>query len=125
MSRHYRERLPSGFPTHLLDAATDLAPLDINELAWPYPLVLEVVNGLADHGQAILGGDVFRSDRSAPEITGDSWYVERNQGLPWLEYVKTTAHKARQYIETYHARNGDAFLYSVVFAPDLDWLPTP
>jgi hypothetical protein len=57
------------------------------------------------------------------ESNGDGWYVEKKPGLPWTEYVQSTAQKAERYVEMYHARNGDRFWYSVVFASDLDWLP--
>lgn len=113
--RSYREELPSDFPDHLLQAAQDLRQAHVDELAWPYPVVLDVIYALAAHGQVILGGDVIRISLHSPVFIGDSWYIEENTGLPQVEYVRDAVRRATTYIEAYHARNGDGFCYSIIF----------
>ncbi|MGZ3602495.1 MAG: Imm40 family immunity protein [Ktedonobacterales bacterium] len=115
MSRSYREELPDDFPDHLLQAAQDLRQLYVDELAWLYLVVLDVIDVLAAHGLVISGGDVIRITPSGPDFTGDSWYINENTGLPQAEYVREAVQRAKTYIEAYHARNGDGFCYSVIF----------
>ncbi len=115
MSRSYREWFPRDFPDHLLQAAHDLRWLHVDELAWPYPVVFEVIDVLASHGLVISGGDVLRITPNGPDFTGDSWYYEDRIGLPQADCIREAAQRAATYIEAYHSCNGDGFCYSVVF----------
>ncbi len=122
MNRSFLDDLPIDIPDYLKNAAYDLRPQGIGELAWLYPTVLDVIGILAAHGLAILGGDVYRQGKQSLVNTGDNWYVPANSGMPWDVYVREAAQRAISYIETYDSRHGPGFWFSLVFAhnPALD-----
>jgi hypothetical protein len=62
-----------------------------------------------------LGGGVYLKDEQDVVVTGDSWSIKEHEGMPWTDYVREGERVARSYIEAYHARNGEAFWYSLVF----------
>lgn len=116
MNNPYLEKVPSGFPQVLLTIGQK--PLGVNAIAWPYPAILDAVGVLAEHGMAILGGDVYRRSEQGLILTYDNWSVDRRKGSSWIEYVKDAAQRAISYIEAFHATKGDEFWYSVGFARD-------
>jgi hypothetical protein len=93
--------------------ALDLRCIDINENAWKYNCILEVLNVLFHNNYIVLGGDVYKIDKQGREITatGDSWYFNKTSGN---SDVIDSFRKASDYIKKYHDRNGESFCYSVV-----------
>lgn len=101
-------------PERMREQAIDLRQICIAGLAWTYPAILEVIQYVADHEHAILGGDVYAIDSRGPVATGDTWYAEPCEGTSRADFVNLGAARAREYVETYHSRNGERFLYSIV-----------
>ena len=115
MNKPYAQRLPGGFPEDVRLAAVDLRPQHVNELAWPYPVALRAVDALSGAGCAILGGDVYRMGENGLSITGDNWYLDRAQDLPWADYVQAADAHARRYIAWCQSQHADACWYTLVF----------
>lgn len=118
MRRQFLDDLPNDFPEHLLRAAYDLRAHGIGELAWRYPIVLDVIDVLAAHDLTILGGEAYRDGERDVVVTGDGWSVKERKAVPWRDYVREAERLAKSYIEAYHARNGVAFWYSLVFVSE-------
>lgn len=121
MREHYGMLLPEDLPETLLQAARDLHPQHIGGFAWPYPEVLDVIDELSSRDLVTLGGDVFRVTAEGPEMTYDSWYLDRRLEQSWAGFVAQAAHEARRYVEAYYHRNGRDYLYSPTFTTELHW----
>jgi len=93
--------------------AQDLSCIGIHELAWDYNLILEVMETLKDSNYIVLGGDVYRIDDKDGQIssTGDSWYFNKSSSE---NDVFISNKKAKDYIVSYHNKNGRYFCYSLV-----------
>ena len=99
----------------LLDAAVDLQEIGTNQLAWPREAAVRVVAHLAEHGLAILGGDVLVIEGGRPAYTYDNWYVPKKKPAdPWEEYVAGARETATSYITKYNERER-RIVYSLVF----------
>ncbi len=62
------------------------------ELAWQYPLVLEVVAALVEQGYAVLGGDVMHEAGEKLEYFREetycgNWFFTWKDGELWAAYV--------------------------------------
>jgi len=103
-------------PVSLLNLGCNLSDLGVYEIAWKFHEALKVIRSVSAHGYIVLGGDVYRMDRDTGRIssTGDNWYSD-DQVLN--DGVAKSAAVAEEYVRRYHARNGDGFLYSIVFRP--------
>ena len=88
------------FLEELILNALDLRSVGINEFAWRYENVLEVIESLCDNNCIILGGDVYKIEDkdSFVSSTGDSWYY--NKGDSENDGVESCK-KATEYIENY------------------------
>lgn len=117
MRPKYLDRLPD----RLLQVCESLEHIGVHEVAWRYPIVLEVINLSAEHGFALLGGDVYGNGLWSPIATGDSWYVNAAGLLSWSAYVEQSRRKALDYIETYHARNGENYRYTLTYVDETDY----
>jgi hypothetical protein len=56
-----RQPLPGDFPPYLRVAAVDLLAFGVDEWAWPFPEIFDVIGELATRGYAALGGDVWNT----------------------------------------------------------------
>jgi hypothetical protein len=86
----------------------DLKHMGLNEIAWPYPICLEVINSLKDSNFLILGGDALKAQSDQFNHTGDSWYLDESEMNNSVEY---SAEKGIQYIERYVQNNGNLFCF--------------
>ncbi|MGX7775708.1 Imm40 family immunity protein [Streptococcus pluranimalium] len=87
----------------------DLKALYLNELAWDYNDILEVIASVKKHKLLILGGDVYHFRKGKVSWTYDGWSY---QGDDWIASVQ----KSSKYIKDYHEMNGPHYLYSLVIA---------
>ena len=101
-------------PVRLLNSAHDLTNIGVREFAWEFSVALEVLRVAVLCGYLILGGDVYRLNRTTglASSTGDSWYADQNT---LSVGVIESAGVAERYIRMYHDRNGDGFIFSFVF----------
>lgn len=101
-------------PDDLSEESIDLQEISIAELAWSYPVIIRVIRYAADHGHVLLGGDVFKMENGSPAATGDSWYTNAREGISRAELIELSETRAEKYVEAYHSRNGEGFIYSIV-----------
>lgn len=108
----------SCLPKKFISCSKSLQQLGINNVAWNYHDVLNVIEYLVEHGYVILGGDVYNINGDILESTYDSWHTDDasldNQNLIAVAQARTI-----EYINNYHLRNGDQYLYSLVFEKQL------
>lgn len=112
MSEKYIAYLPSDFPKELLSVGHSLEVIGVSEMAWEYKEALNVINFFANKGYVILGGDVYMFNNEGFESTYDSWYINKSKSE---SFVEESRKKAVEYITQYTNRNGNGFVYSIVF----------
>jgi hypothetical protein len=109
----------------LLKQAQNLRGYGIEEIAWTYPTIVEVIKVIAELNHVILGGEVYYHNGRRIRMTYDHWSVEhRGTGsapTEWAQYVQYSVELATNYIEQYRARNGDAFWYTVNACDEADY----
>lgn len=113
----FRGALPDAFPDALLEGAQDLRVVGSYDVAWPRRSVFYAIGWLAQQRFAILGGDVYQVDGQDVYGTGDNWscsWPGAGADMDWDSYVALSVDTAHAYIDRYHQRNGDDYLYSVV-----------
>ena len=103
-------------PKKFIASSYSLQHLGINDAAWTYNDIGNVIEYLAQHNYIILVGDVYRLNGNVPESTYDSWYTNKTNVDNVIAKAKS---KAIDYINNYHLRNGDQYLYSLVFEKQL------
>ena len=57
---------------------------------------------------------MYRGGEGELASTGDSWYINRGEGITRAEYVLASSQRAVQYIGAYYQRNGSAYWYGLV-----------
>lgn len=109
-------------PDELAVRAHDLSVLGINELAWEWPDVLEVLDFCLANSLTVLGGDVYPINEGSAGYSPDGWstswaHDEGSTSLheKWCSYVRKSVQKSKDYIAPYRERNGFAFCFTVVF----------
>ena len=103
------------FPSSVIDSAISLEELGINELAWKWKDIHYVIQLLVENECAILGGDVYLLKDNKKIITYDNWYIDKEAGTSWLEYVNKSKKVTMEYIDNYH-KNGDNYCYSIIYS---------
>lgn len=81
--------------------------LGINEYAWKFPEIIEVINILSKSNFKILGGDVYSFDNNTIRVTYDNWFCLSNSQEESISY-------SLKYINKYHNNNGNNYIYSIV-----------
>lgn len=103
----------SCLPEQFIASSYSLQHLGINNSAWNYHDVISVIDYLAEHGYIILGGDVYLIKGDTIESTYDSWYINKTS-LSHTDLVRIAQGKSVDYINNYHIRNADQYLYSLI-----------
>ena len=104
------------FPSSMIDSSISLRELGIKELAWKWKDIKQVIDFLVEKKYAILGGDVYLLNNDQKIQTYDSWYIDRETGISWLDYVKKGKNVTVDYINQYYVSNGDSYCYSIICA---------
>ena len=123
MSSMFTDGFPGDFSPELLKTAWDLRPIGCNELAWPYPVVLQAIAALVERNYVILGGDVYRQMDRHLKPAHDGWSIPKREQVEgasdnWALYVQAGAVKARKYIDIFHVRNGPDYWFVLVVADE-------
>ena len=101
------------FSQKLLDSGFFLRePIGVYEIAWKYSDVIKVLVLTKEKKMVILGGDLYGINNNEITTTYDSWYFSGN------DFVKSFE-KAKDYIDNYHKKNGDNFIYSLVIKDNI------
>ena len=108
------------FPSSVIDTAISLEELGIKDLAWKWKDIHNVITFLIDNEYAILGGDVYLLENGEKIITYDNWYLDKETGTSWLDYVTKSKKVAIEYIDNYHINNGDSYCYSIIYSKNKD-----
>lgn len=107
--------LPSDFPLDLFKRGHSLEQMGINEIAWKVNDVKVVIECLMKMGNAILGGDVYSFDKENFAPTYDSWFIDKEEHIPWDKFVLKSKEKAFEYIDNYE-KNGHGYFYVLVYS---------
>ena len=100
-------------PTKLLESGIFLISVGVASIAWKFEQAIEVIEYLHNHGYTILGGDVYAYDRSSIKSTYDNWCHNESE----TEHDREAGRKkAIDYITKYQLRNGDNYIYDIVFS---------
>lgn len=100
-------------PKKIVDSSFSLRELGINNVAWDYKHIFEVIEYLTQQNYVILGGDVYRIKEDTIEITSDSWYTDDTSSYEEAS-IEVAQARTTEYINKYHLRNGNQYLYSLV-----------
>jgi hypothetical protein len=95
---HFRELGPTR---EVLEQASSLEALGINNLAWPLDATLRIVDHLEGRSIAVLGDDVLRVDQGRPTYTYDSWHSDPRVGEAFGEYATRSHAETRAYLGRY------------------------
>jgi hypothetical protein len=104
--------LPNDFSKNLLDFGIPLNEHGINEIAWRYENVFDVIDILIQNKYSILGGDVYIIKGNEIESTYDNWYIEKSETDNQEAYLIKSRDKAISYIKNYNSNNNNP---SIVF----------
>jgi hypothetical protein len=87
--------------------------LGTKQWAWHSGEAIKLVEYLTNHDFVILGGDVLEIKNCGLEYETSGWYYNPQKIKNWSENVKESKYKAMKYIEFFHAKNGDGYLYTI------------
>ena len=116
---HFREL---GLPREVLEKASSLEALGINNLAWPLDATWCIVDHLEGRSIAVLGGDVLRVDQGRPRYTYDSWHSDLRVGEAFGEYAARSHAETRAYLRRYPV-NASVHRFVLVLADALPGEP--
>lgn len=108
---------------HLQNKAVTLKALGLdNSYAWPQEDVVDVIDELSKKGFAILGGDVLQIlDNGTIKYTYDNWYIQKQSGFSWEEYVAQSRDYARNYILSYPKIKDLRSIFNLVIASESEF----
>jgi len=90
--------------------------LGVKEYAWEYSVAKEVIACLAENGFEILGVDILRKIEDSLEYDfPNNWYRNPDKTKTNTENISISCEKAISYIEDFHRRWGDDFLYVIIY----------
>jgi Immunity protein 40 len=92
-----------------------MAHLRPDNIAWKKEPAIEVIEILADHGYAILGGDVLDQSEGKLGYSGDYWDLLDDDVVLWEEYVGHTEQRSIDFIEDVARRKGGSLFFTVFF----------
>ncbi|MCO5533299.1 Imm40 family immunity protein [Enterococcus faecium] len=95
-------------PDKLLEKGICLENLGIKELAWDFNYTSELIDILELYNYKILGGDVYKFSKGQIEPTYDNWFFTN-------EKFNESLKKTRYYINDYHNKHGNEYLFSIIF----------
>lgn len=105
--KNYYNQIFYYFPKKLLESGYSLEDIGINEIAWNYQDIKEVITFLINKGCYILEIDIYSiNDEENIEITSDKLMVKTNK-----DNIKQIINCIDEYVK----KNGQNHLYSIVF----------
>jgi hypothetical protein len=111
--------VPDFIPAKLIEDGLkfhfSMAHLRPDGIAWKKVPAIKVIEALADHAYAILGGDVLELSEGKLEYCGDYWDLLDEDVVLWEEYVQHTKEQSICFIEDIARKRGEPFVYAVFF----------
>ncbi len=102
-------RKTNWLTVELFEKSIDLSDNGINNLAWEYPTICNVLELAKSNDKIILGGDVFFLKNGRPESKGDSWYYNKTG----INDVSNGYKIAKEYIEKF-MKNNEECIFTIV-----------
>ena len=87
-----------------------LKPLGLNEIAWKYEDILQLIDMIRAQNVPILGGDVYKMENGVIVPTYDSWYVNGSQ-----DTISNSWDRAEDYIRNYERSRPSNTLYVILY----------
>ncbi len=113
------ELVPDFIPEELIEQGQvfhfSMARLRPDSIAWKREAAIRVIEALADHAYAILGGDVLQFSGDQLDYSGDYWDLPDEDVVLWEEYVEHTKERSIAFIADMARRKGEALLYTIFF----------
>ena len=103
-----------------INEALSLSVIGINEYAWNYNSIVEMIPLLREKRLPILGGDVYSMNNSTIENSDDNWYYDRIPNESFYDYVQNSCNKSESYIRTFKNHSCDRPLFSFVLEDQLE-----
>jgi hypothetical protein len=121
-----REDLVPGFvPESLVEEGLrfhfSMAHLQPDSIAWKKDAVIQVIETLADHAYAMLGGDVLRLSEGQLAYSGDYWDLLDEDVVLWEEYVEYAKERSIDFIEGIARARGESLVYAIFFINEHDY----
>ena len=98
-----------------------MARLRPDSIAWKRKAAIRVLEVLADHAYAILGGDVLRLSGDQLDYNGDYWDLPDEDVVLWEEYVEYTKERSIAFIEDMARSKGAELLFTMFFIDERDY----
>ena len=102
-------------PIDMVKKSISLKNIGMNELAWYGKDAIKAIEYLSNNGTLILGGDVYIISEQKINLTYDNWYYIPVETRTHQENIDAAKEKAVSYIQHFMYKNGNDYLYSVVY----------
>lgn len=102
-------------PIDMVKKSISLKNIGMNELAWYGKDAIKAIEYLSNNGTLILGGDVYIISGQKINLTYDNWYYIPVESRTHQENIDAAKEKAVSYIQHFMCKNGNDYLYSVVY----------
>ena len=114
--------LPEFIPASLAEEGVvysfAMAQLRPRNIAWKKDAAIRIIAMLADHGYAILGGDVLEPLGEQLAYSGEYWDLPDEDVVLWEEYVGYTKERSIAFITDVAGRKGEHLLYTLFFVDE-------
>jgi hypothetical protein len=117
--------VPDFIPEDLIDQGQvfhfSMARTRPHSIAWKKEAAIKVIDALAEHGYAVLGGDVLQLAGDRLDYSGDYWDLPDEDVILWDEYVEHTRERSIDFIENMARAKGEDLLYAIFFIGERDY----
>lgn len=97
-----------NIPQEIQKKGISLQKIGTNDIGWTYLNALEVLEYLKNNYHTILGGDIYKKNENGYTLTYDNWYINESDCDKSIQISKN-------YIDHYHERNGEEFIYTITY----------
>jgi hypothetical protein len=98
------------FKNEIQEKAISLKKYGINDFAWKYDDINQILDILLSNKIGIIGGDVLDKEF---KYTYDNWSIEKTE-VAGENFVMFSIEKTKKYIENYIKNNGKDFYFVIV-----------
>ena len=102
-------------PSDMMKMAISLKSFGIDGCAWRARDALAVISYLSEQNAVILGGDVYKIIGNQIGTAYAGWHYDPITTKSARENIRASEEKAVAYIRHFFQRNGDDFIYAIVF----------
>ncbi len=114
-----KDLVPDFIPESLIEHGHmfhfSMSHLQPDSIAWENETLLEVIEALANHDYAVLGGDVLELSDGCLEYTSDYWDLLDEDVVLWEEYVEYTKEQSVNFVKDIARRKGESLRFAIFF----------